>query len=32
MIEYQTAKDNVDRILGTAPPKKEQEKKKESHR
>lgn len=32
MVEYQTAKDNVDRILGTAPPKKEQEKNRESHR
>lgn len=32
MVEYQTAKDNVDRILGTAPPKKEQEKNRGSHR
>ena len=32
MVEYQTAKDNVDRILGIAPPKKEQEKNRESHR
>ena len=32
MVEYETAKDNVDRILGTAPPKKEQEKNRESHR
>lgn len=32
MVEYQTAKDNVDRILGTALSKKEQEKNRESHR
>ena len=32
MVEYQTAKDNVDRILGVAPLEKELEKKKEFHR
>ena len=31
MVEYQTAKDNVDRILGVAPLEKELEKKKEFH-
>ena len=32
MVEYQTATDNVDRILGVAPLEKELEKKKEFHR
>lgn len=32
MVEYQMAKDNVDRILGTVPLEKELEKKKESPR
>ena len=32
MVEYQTAKDNVDRILGVAPLEKELEKKREFHR
>ena len=32
MVEYQTAKDNVDRILGVAPLEKELEKKKEFNR
>lgn len=32
MVEYQTAKDNVDRILGTVLLEKELEKKKESPR
>lgn len=32
MVEYQTAKDNVDRILGTVPLEKELGKKKESPR
>ena len=32
MVEYQTAKDNVDRILGVVPLEKELEKKKEFHR